>query len=249
MRYFLQLSYRGTSYVGWQSQPNGVSVQSRIEEVISKMLQANIHIVGCGRTDAKVHARTYYAHFDYHDHLPANLLQRLNGVLPQDIAIHKIILVDNDCHARFDAYERSYQYHIIGSKDPFRQDLAYHHFQFERLNLEQLQEAASQLLPYKAFRPFCKTGSGVEHYQCDLKKCEWERMESELVMTITSNRFLRGMVRLVVGMCLNVALGKLSTAQVLSALENQSMIDRSLSAPPQGLFLTEVKYPFLVGGA
>lgn len=246
MRYFLTLSYRGTRYAGWQVQPNAPTVQAILEAALRTVLRENIEVAGCGRTDAGVHARYYVAHFDAPAALPPTFLNGINSLLPDDVALHGIRAVEPDAHARFDAYERSYEYHITLRKDPFLVDTAWHVPQHERLDWAAMM-ATAQLLPqYSAFFPFCKSDSGLEHYACELKSAHWEQHPAEhrWVFHITANRFLRGMVRLIVGACIQVGRGQLSLADVQRALNEQAPLKKSLSVPPQGLFLTDVKYPF-----
>ncbi len=243
-RYFLTLSYRGTRYNGWQVQPNAPSVQATLEAALSTLLRQTVDIVGCGRTDTGVHARHYVAHFDAENDLPPTFLIRLNALLPDDVAAHDIHPVAADAHARFDAWERSYEYHIALRKDPFAVETAWFFPQHQRLDLVKMQETARLLPQYADFFPFCKTHSGLDTYHCELRRAEWQHLPEQhrLVFHITANRFLRGMVRLVVGACLNVGLGKIQVADVREALEEQKTIKQALSVPPQGLFLTEVRY-------
>ena len=165
MRYFITLSYLGTRYKGWQLQPNAPSVQATIEEALQTLLRREVPLTGCGRTDTGVHARFYVAHFDSEKPLPARFVAGMNGLLPPDIAIHSFREVAPDAHARFDAYERSYEYHIGFRKDPFSTETALFYPQYHRLDIEKMQEAAATLLEYDAFFPFCKTHSGVDHYE------------------------------------------------------------------------------------
>lgn len=246
MRYFLTLSYRGTHYNGWQIQPNAPSVQATLEEALQTLLRQPIGVTGCGRTDAGVHARFYVAHFDAGGELPANFLYRLNSLLPQDIAVYTSLPVSPEAHARYDAFERSYEYHVALRKDPFATDTAWFFPQNSKLDLEKMQAVADLLPQYAAFSPFCKTDSGTEGYACEMKKAFWEYKPSEyrLVFHVTANRFLRGMVRLIVGACMNAGLGKVETGEVKLALDEQMPLKKSLSVPPQGLFLTDVKYPY-----
>ena len=243
-RYFLTLAYRGTHYNGWQIQPNAPSVQATLENAISTILRQKIGITGCGRTDTGVHARYYVAHFDLADDLPPNFLNGLNSLLPADIAVYDIQAVDSNAHARFDAFERSYTYHISFRKDPFLTETAWFYPQFQRLDLDKMTAVANLLPQYEAFFPFCKTNSGLDAYHCTLKKANWESLPDNhgLVFHITANRFLRGMVRLIVGACIQTGVGQLSIAAVKEALEKQAHLPKSLSAPPQGLSLTEVRY-------
>ena len=243
-RYFLSLSYRGTRYSGWQIQPNDPSVQETLETAISTILRETVGITGCGRTDAGVHARYYVAHFDTEAEVPDNLLNRLNSLLPEDIAVFDIQLMPPEAHARFDAYERSYSYHITFRKDPFLTETAWFYPQFQKLNIDKMDDIANMLPYYPAFFPFCKTNSGLEHYNCTLIRATWKRLPDEqgLMFHITANRFLRGMVRLIVGASIQTAIGQLTIPAIQEALEKQQPLPKSLSAPPQGLFLTDVKY-------
>ncbi len=246
MRYFLTLSYRGTHYAGWQVQPNAPSVQATLEAALSTILREKTDITGCGRTDSGVHARFYVAHFDALLPLPSRFLNGLNSLLPNDVAVHDIRPVQPEAHARFDAYERSYRYHFSLRKDPFSIETAWHYPLYGRLDFGKMQEVAALLPHYSAFLPFCKTDSGLEHYTCVLKAAFWEQRpeEHQWVFQITANRFLRGMVRLIVGACVQVGRGQLQISDVQKALDEQKPLKKSLSAPPQGLFLTDVKYPF-----
>lgn len=246
MRYFLTLSYRGTRYAGWQIQPGDPSVQETLETALSTIFRQPIGLTGCGRTDAGVHARYYVAHADLPEPLPLSLLYSLNSLLPDDIAVYSVVQVPATAHARFDALERSYVYTIALRKDPFATETAWLFPKGERLDLGRMQEAAGLLLRYQAFFPFCKTHSGVEHYACSLTASRWVSVpeEQRLEFHISANRFLRGMVRLVVGACVQVGQGKLEVEDIRNALDAQAMLKKSWSVPPQGLALTGVKYPF-----
>lgn len=245
MRYFAEIAYNGAHYFGWQRQPNDISVQEQLETSFSTILRTPIDILGCGRTDTGVHARQYYFHFDYDGEFPEHFVRRLNKFLPPDIAVYRIFPVAADAHARFDAYYRAYAYIIDFQKNPFAQQTTYHYPYPDRPELEKLQAAAALLLEFDEFFPFCKTHHDARTLRCELHRSDWEwRPEQQrLIYHIAANRFLRGMVRLIVGMCINVGLGKLSLDTVRAALEQQQTLERSTSAPPQGLFLTEVRYP------
>ncbi len=247
MRYFSELAYNGTKYSGWQKQPHSPSVQESIEQAFSTILGADIEAVGCGRTDTGVHASQYFMHFDFEGKFPPSFLNRVNKLLPEDIAIYRIFEVEASAHARFDANLRSYEYRIVLEKNPFETHTAWHFPFFERLNLEQVQAAAALLLEYDEFAPFCKSNNDLKTMKCNLTRSEWVLDEAgkRLTFHISANRFLRGMVRLVVGMCLNVGLGKIALDDVQRALNEQALLQKSWSVPPHGLFLTEVKYPFL----
>lgn len=246
MRYFLTLSYRGTRYSGWQVQPNAPSVQTTLESALTTILRQPVAVTGCGRTDAGVHARYYVAHFDAEGDIPPAFIHGLNSILPPDIAVYGIRPVHADAHARYDAFERSYEYHIALRKDPFATETAWFFPQNGKLEVQKMQEVADLLPGYNAFFPFCKTDSGTEGYDCQIKTAFWMHKPGEhrLIFHITANRFLRGMVRLIVGACVNAALEKINITDVVSALDGQKTLKKSLSVPPQGLFLTDVKYPY-----
>lgn len=244
MRYFAELAYKGTNYNGWQRQPNAPSVQQTIEDAFSTILRTPITITGCGRTDTGVHASQYFIHFDTDESFPKSFEKRINKYLPDDIAIYRIFEVDEKAHTRFDASYRAYEYHLIFDKNPFLIESAYRFPFGEKLDFEKLQSAAKLLLVYDAFFPFCKTKSDAKTMFCDLQRAEWIWKEEGkyLVFHIAANRFLRGMVRLIVGMCLNVGIGKLSLEEVKDAMENQTRLKKSYSVPPNGLFLSEIRY-------
>jgi tRNA pseudouridine38-40 synthase len=245
MRYFISLAYLGTHYSGWQVQPNAPSVQATLEASLATLLRHPVGVTGCGRTDAGVHARYYVAHFDTDAAIPDNFLHSLNRILPRDIAVYRIWQVAPDAHARFDAFRRSYEYHITLRKDPFATETAWFFPQHEKLDIGKMQAVAGLLPLYRDFFPFCKTDSGTEGYACMVEIARWEHLPEtgRLIFHITANRFLRGMVRLVVGACINAGMGKIAVEDVKLALDAQKMVKKSLSVPPQGLFLTEVVYP------
>ena len=247
MRYFIELAYNGTRFSGWQKQPNSSSIQEVIEIALSTILQNPIAIVGCGRTDAGVHASQFYLHFDYDGILAKSLISRLNKFLGKDIAIRKIFEVEVTAHARFDACARTYEYHMCFEKNPFQQESCYHYRYAQLPDFQKMQAAAKLLLNYQAFYPFCKTNSDAKTMNCELMRAEWEIKEADnyWIFHIAANRFLRGMVRLIVGMCIHVGTAKIKLQEVESALEEQRRLDKSFSVPAEGLFLTGVKYPFL----
>ncbi|HFA51912.1 MAG TPA: tRNA pseudouridine(38-40) synthase TruA [Bacteroidetes bacterium] len=244
MRYFSELSYKGTNYHGWQKQLNANSVQQEIEQAFSTILNTQIEVVGCGRTDTGVHASQYFMHFDFGGKWPEGFLGRVNKFLPKDIAVRSVYEVDENAHARFDAKRRSYEYHLVFEKTPFETETAWHYYLAKKMDVDKLNEAASLLLAYNEFFPFCKTNHDAKTMRCDLSRCEWVlgKKNKRLVFHISANRFLRGMVRLVVGMCVNVATGKLGIQKVREAMDKQAMLEKSWSVPAEGLFLSEVKY-------
>lgn len=247
MRYFAELAYNGSRYFGWQRQPKQISVQEELENAFSTILGQNIPVVGCGRTDTGVHAKQYFLHFDFAGDFPKAFLPRINKFLPKDIVIFRIFSVQPEAHARFDASHRAYEYHIDFEKNPFGQETSYYYPFAKQLDFEQLQAAATLLLKYKEFYPFCKTKTDVKTMQCSLKQAEWveDNTNKQLLFHIAANRFLRGMVRLIVGMCLNVGLGKLTLEEVKKAMDQQKRLPKSLSVPPQGLYLTDIRYEFV----
>ncbi|NRB53784.1 MAG: tRNA pseudouridine(38-40) synthase TruA [Saprospiraceae bacterium] len=247
MRYFVELAYNGTRFFGWQRQPQQLSVQEALEEAFSTILNTPISVTGCGRTDTGVHAKQYFMHFDFDGSFPKAFDRRINKYIGPDIALYSFWQVATDAHARFDATHRGYEYHLNFQKQPFEQETAYFFPFSAKLDVKAMQEAGKLLLSYGEFYPFCKSDTDVKTMKCELRQAEWRWHEEEkkLVFHIAANRFLRGMVRLIVGMCLNVGLGKLSVDEVKVAMDDQTRIQKSLSVPPQGLFLTDIRYPFL----
>jgi tRNA pseudouridine38-40 synthase len=242
MRYFIDLAYNGTNFSGWQRQPNAPSVQETIEMAFATLLRQPIEITGCGRTDAGVHARHYTAHFDFAGAFPTNFLNRLNKFICNTIVIKSIYPVEPDAHARFGAVRRAYEYHITFVKNPFFIETQWFYADFKRLNTVEMQAAAALLCNYTEFFPFCKTHSDSATMSCHLFRCEWVFESESAVLHIAANRFLRGMVRLIVGMCINVGTGQLDLKTVQSALDQQILLKKSYSVPPNGLFLTEILY-------
>lgn len=251
MRYFAELAYNGARYAGWQSQPGQTTVQGTIESSLSTILNTPVAVVGCGRTDAGVHAKQFYLHFDYEGAFPPGFGRRINKFLPPDISIYRFIEVKPDAHARFDATHRAYEYHIDFRKNPFGQGMRYFFPFASDLDTQQLQRAASLLMAYQEFYPFCKSKTDVKTMRCSLRRAEWviDKAGHRMVFHVAADRFLRGMVRLIAGMCLNVALGKLELEAVRQAMEHQTRLDKSLSVPPDGLYLTDIRYPYLQGGS
>ena len=244
MRYFSELSYNGTRYHGWQKQQNANTVQAMVEQAFSTILNTPIEVVGCGRTDTGVHASQYFLHFDFNGKIPDGFVGRVNKFLPKDIAVRRVFEVAETAHTRFDAIRRSYEYHIVFEKTPFEIETAWHYYLAKKLDPAKLNKAATLLLPYKEFFPFCKSDHDALTMQCDLQRCEWvlDKNKGRLVFHITANRFLRGMVRLIVGMCINVAIGKLPLEKVKKSMDQQVLLEKSWSVPPEGLFLAEVEY-------
>jgi tRNA pseudouridine38-40 synthase len=246
-RYFIELSYKGTDFHGWQYQTNGLSVQQVLEETLSKRLRQVVTIMGSGRTDARVHARQQFAHIDLPDALTdiAGLIHSLNQMLPDGIAIHRIIPVRPDDHARFSAIGRYYQYHIIRQKSPFLTDLAYV-FQAD-LDIPLMNEAARTLLTTSNFKSFSKVRTSVSHFHCKLSEAEWRTQPGALVFHIRADRFLYGMVRAIVGTLLDVGQHRMTLAEFAAIVRAEDRTVAGRAAPPNGLFLMEVRYPEEVG--
>ena len=242
MRFFIQFSYFGKAYHGWQNQPNAITVQEVLENGMSKLLNSPVSLMGAGRTDTGVHAKEMYAHFDIDtlDNIPEYIF-RLNSFLPNDIAVHRIFEVEHDAHARFHATARTYEYHIDKKKDPFSTDLA--HFVKKDLDIAQMNSAAALLLGKKDFECFSKSNTDVYTNICDLREAKWERKNDRLVFTITADRFLRNMVRAIVGTLINVGLGKYPADYVNTILKSKDRTKAGVSVPAKGLYLTSIVYP------
>ncbi len=242
MRYFIAFSYLGTAYHGWQRQPNAITVQEVMEDALSTLLRTAIAIVGAGRTDTGVHAKQMYAHFDVEGEIqPAELVHRLNAYLPEDIGIHQIRKAHADAHARFDALQRTYEYWIVQKKDPFFKERA--HQLLLPLSITAMNEAAKILLAYDDFESFSKAHSDVKTFICKIQKAQWEPQQDKLVFTISADRFLRNMVRAIVGTLLEVGLGKKEPHEIRQVIESKDRSRAGVSVPAKGLYLTEVIYP------
>ncbi len=242
MRYFIELSYNGKAYHGWQNQPNAISVQEVIEKALSTLLQQKTDIVGAGRTDAGVHASQMYAHFDSEIELNTqDLTYKLNSFLPKDVAIHNMFLVTNNAHARFDATERTYHYKVSNCKNVFTFDYAY--LLQLPLDVEKMNAACDVLLQYKDFQCFSKTNTDVKTYNCIIKHAQWINDGGELTFVITADRFLRNMVRAIVGTMVNIGLGKTTVEELHDIIKSKNRSEAGFSVPAHGLYLTEVKYP------
>lgn len=242
MRYFLELSYNGTNYHGWQVQPNVISVQEKINDGLSKLLKTPINIMGAGRTDAGVHASQMYAHFDIESEINTTLiLDRLNSFLPEDIVIYNIFEVDDKSHTRFHATSRSYEYRIYIGRNPFLLDTTWQLYR-NKLDVDKMNEAAKLLLNHADFKCFSKTAD-VNTYICDVTFATWELTDNLLTFYITANRFLRNMVRAIVGTLIDVGMQKITLEEFVKILESRDRSRAGLSVPAKGLFLTHIEYP------
>lgn len=242
MRYFIYLSYNGEKYCGWQVQPNGVSVQETIESALATLLRVPTPIVGAGRTDAGVHARMMTAHFDSEsENLDLSLLtNKLNSLLPKDIAIQKIVEVKADAHARFDATSRLYRYYITTEKDPFLYHLKYK--VSGNLDMEAVNDCAKILFEYEDFTSFSKLHTDVKTNNCTIMLAKWEKNGSDYIFTIKANRFLRNMVRSIVGTLLEAGRGKITMDKFRAIIEAKDRGRAGTSVPGHALFLEDIEY-------
>lgn len=244
LRYFIEFSYNGTNYHGWQIQPSAITVQQVLNEKLSIILKQNIETIGAGRTDAGVHAKQMYAHFDSSSIFDLiNIQHRLNSILPKDIAIHQIIPVHDEAHARFDAVSRTYHYFIHSHKNPFNNQLSWY-FGLP-LDVDKMNEASQILLEHTDFQCFSKVHTDVFTYNCKITEALWQYQNSELIFTISANRFLRNMVRAIVGTLINVGLHKISIDDFINIIDEKDRNKAGFSAPAHGLFLTDIKYPYI----
>lgn len=245
MRYFLILDYNGTSFFGWQRQPNQDTVQERIEHALSTLLRTDTEITGAGRTDTGVHARNYVAHFDSNIdnlHTDNDFLYKLNCILPFDINIQRIAKVGDDAHARFDATRRTYSYYITEKKDVFGYQFAH---RAKNLNVALMNQASAKLFCYTDFTSFSKLNTDVKTNNCTIYEANWTESDDRLVFTITANRFLRNMVRAIVGTLLEVGYGKLSVSDFCKIIEAKDRGKAGTSAPAKALFLEKIEYPYI----
>ncbi|WP_304068218.1 tRNA pseudouridine(38-40) synthase TruA [Pedobacter glucosidilyticus] len=247
-RYFLELSYHGMNYHGWQYQPNAITVQQKIDEALSIYFKDKIDTLGCGRTDTGVHATQFFAHFDCPianlENQELKFLRSLNALLPHDIAIHHIYPVAPDAHARFDATFRSYQYHIHFHKNPFKTHTSW--LIKETLDMNAMNIAATYLLEYEDFSAFCKANADNFTNNCLVSRAEWELAADGIIFHITANRFLRNMVRAIVGTLTDIGRGKFSPDYMREVIESKNRSNAGASVPACGLFLTEVNYPYIM---
>lgn len=243
-RYFIYLAYDGTNYHGWQVQPNGVSVQGTLMKALSTCLRREIEVTGAGRTDAGVHASLTVAHFDYDEPLCLQgLTDKLNRLLPSDISVYKVVPVKEEAHARFDATSRTYKYYVTTAKKPFRRNYVCR-LMGQAPDVEKMNEAARLLLNYTDFTSFSKLHTDVRTNNCRIMQAVWTQAEEdEWVFTIQANRFLRNMVRAIVGTLLDVGRGKLSLEDFCRVIEQKDRCKAGSSVPGNALFLVDVTYP------
>jgi tRNA pseudouridine38-40 synthase len=242
LRYFFEIAYNGKNYNGWQSQHNATGIQTVVEEAMCTLLQEKIKIIGSGRTDTGVHCEQQFFHVDIQQPIQYELLMiRLNTYLPGGISINSIQQVHEYASARHDAIERSYRYHITRKKNPFLEGYAWHYFKL--VDAQTMNEAAALLLGEHDFQCFSKVNTDVNHFICDIKSAFWEDNGDMLFFNITGNRFLRGMVRAIVGTLLDVGTGKITMEEVKSIIDSKDRKKAGANVPPYGLYLRNVIYP------
>ena len=241
MRYLIEFSYNGTNYHGWQKQPNANSVQEELTKCVSVLLQEKIEIIGAGRTDTGVHAKQMFAHFDSKISIDfQNLVMKLNSFLPNDILVKRVFRVKEDTHARFTAVSRTYQYFVSTHKDIFNSNL---YFLFKSLDIDKMNKACRYLIGQQDFSSFSKVNTDTFTNICEITYAKWRKEGCYIVFTISSNRFLRNMVRSIVGTLLDVGLGKTEVDEIKSIIEKKDRREAGISVPAKGLFLTNIKYP------
>jgi tRNA pseudouridine38-40 synthase len=241
MRYFIEVAYKGAGFNGFQVQDNAETVQAAINHAISTLMRSTIETTGSSRTDAGVHALQNFLHFDTDLPIHPQFLYKVNAILPPDVMLRHIYRVPDDAHSRFAALGRSYEYTLYMHKDPFLQDRGY--FFPYRLDIDLLHEAAGILKEYSDFTTFSKRNTQVKTYICSIKESYWTAAEDRILYNVSANRFLRGMVRGMVGTMLRVGRGKLSIQGFRDAIESRNCVNADFAVPPQGLFLMKVAYP------
>ena len=244
MRYFVQLAYDGRAFHGWQIQPNAATVQEVIEERMSVALQEQIAVVGCGRTDTSVSAKDFYLHFDSETGISEkDFLFKINRMLPQSIVFKRLIQVDDYAHARFDATSRAYEYKVLTQKDPFNFDFGYR-FNKE-LNIDLMNEACSILFEYTDFTSFSKLHTDTMTNNCKIKYASWRREGDVLVFRIEADRFLRNMVRAIVGTMIELGTGKIEVSEFKTIIEAKDRGRAGKSVPGKALALVKIEYPYI----
>ncbi|KAF2516997.1 tRNA pseudouridine(38-40) synthase TruA [Flavobacterium foetidum] len=244
MRYFIRFAYNGTPYHGWQIQPNAASVQETLNKAFSVLLNEAISIMGAGRTDTGVHASEMFGHFDTEKNLDVvHLVHKLNSYLPKDIAIFEIIPVHEDAHCRFDATKRTYEYHINTVKNPFLQELSW--YVTQKLDVVLMNEAAQILLKHTDFQCFSKVNTDVNTFDCTIFEAFWKEENNKLIFTISANRFLRNMVRSIVGTLINIGLHKITLNDFENIIASKNREKAGFSVPAHGLYLTDIYYDYI----
>jgi tRNA pseudouridine38-40 synthase len=241
LRYFIELSYLGKNYHGWQIQPDANSIQEELNKAISTVLQEEICVVGAGRTDTGVHAEQMFAHFDTLTLLDENVVFKFNSILPEDIVVHQIEKVNDEKHVRFDAITRSYEYRIWLGRNPFLLETSWQLFH-QKLDVVAMNEASEILLEYEDFQSFSKVKTEVKTFNCSITKAFWIQDGQLLTFHISANRFLRNMVRAIVGTLVDVGKHKITKEEFRTIILSKDRTNAGLSVPAKGLFLTEITY-------
>ncbi len=241
-RFFIEIQYNGANYHGWQIQENANTVQAEINKALTTFLQEDIMVMGCGRTDTGVHAKEFFAHFDTDKHFENDFLTyKLNCILPKDISCKSVFKVQDDVHARFTATSRTYEYWITPTKNPFLTEYAY--FFPQQLNLDEMNNAAKELIQQTDFSCFSKSNTDTLTNNCNITFAAWKIADEKLIFTITADRFLRNMVRAIVGTLLEIGSGKLTIADLNKIIASKNRSEAGTSVPAHGLYLTKVTYP------
>lgn len=243
MRYFIYLSYKGTNYHGWQVQPESRTIQGELEKALSLLLKEQINVIGAGRTDTGVHASYFVAHFDSVNSslILSDLVYKLNSILDNDIAINVIKPVNNEAHARFSAISRTYRYIISSVKDPFYK--AYKAYVFEVLDIDAMNKAAQYMINYKDFTSFSKLHTDVKTNNCSIEYALWRKDENDIIFEIKADRFLRNMVRAIVGTHLDIGRAKIPPEEIKTIIEAKNREKAGKSVDARGLFLVNIQYP------
>lgn len=243
MRYFIEFSYNGSTFFGYQIQPKDISVQEELEKALSTILRTEIKTTGAGRTDTGVHAKKMFAHFDFEKNISDNLVYQLNSFLPPSISVKRIFEVKEDLHARFSATYRTYEYYISLEKNPFTENSAWQHWR-RPLDVNKMNEACKILFEYEDFGSFAKIGGDNKTNICKIYRADWEQNGNELKFTVSADRFLRNMVRAIVGTMVEVGSGKIPPSAMREVIEAQNRSEAGSSAPAHALFLVDVGYEF-----
>ncbi len=244
MRYFIELAYNGTYYHGWQYQPNAVSVQETLNVALTTILKTTIDSVGAGRTDAGVHAKQMFAHFDFDTEIEVSfLIHKLNSFLPKDIAIINLHKVHDTAHARFDATKRTYEYHIHSQKNVFENGSSWYYPAV--LDIGVMNSATKLLFSHIDFECFSKVNTDVNTFNCKIMEAHWQQYGNQLIFTITADRFLRNMVRAIVGTMINIGLEKIKLHDFQNILESKDRNQAGVSVPAHGLYLTKIDYEYI----
>ncbi|MBC8052013.1 MAG: tRNA pseudouridine(38-40) synthase TruA [Sphingobacteriaceae bacterium] len=243
-RYFIELSYKGTKFHGWQIQPNAITVQEVLDKALSTFFRQKIETLGCGRTDTGVHASQFFTHFDLSiQEIPDNALASINSLLPFDIAVQRLIPTAHNAHARFDATMRSYEYRIHFTKNPFLNEFSW--LLRDRLNIDAMNQASGELLNHTDFSCFSKSNTQVFTNNCKISRAEWLESENGVVFYISADRFLRNMVRAIVGTMVEIGKGKLAPEDINRIIQSKNRSNAGASVPACGLYLTGIKYPYI----